>query len=605
MVKAPAIVVLGPSGLAMARRLKAALPRAEVHGLRARTPDCDIVFDDTGAHLRDLFARGRPIVGLCAAGILIRALAPLLSDTHGVPPVLAMAEDGSAVVPLLGGLHGANDLAREIAALMDTRAAVTTAGDLRFGVALDDPPAGWHLANPGDVKAVSAALLAGASARLNGTAPWLAASGLPFAKDGRIELRVSETRQSGSAERLVYHPARLVLGVGCERGCGAQELIDLVEGVLAAAGLAPQALACVVSLDLKADEAAVAALAEHYGLPARFFDAARLNAEAGRLANPSDLVLAEVGCPGVAEGAALAAAGSDGELLVEKTKSQRATCAIARATAPIDVAAVGAPRGRLSVVGIGPGAEDWRSGEAARLLRQAGDWVGYGLYLDIVADLAGGQTQHRFALGEEEARVRHALELAATGRDVALVCSGDAGIYAMAALVYELLDASGAAAVSPAARRAEIVVAPGISALQAAAARAGAPLGHDFCAISLSDLLTPWGVIEQRLEAAAAGDFVVAFYNPKSQRRSDQIVRAMRILANKRPPQTPVIVASKLGREGESVRVRRLDRFDAEEVDMLTLVIVGSSTSRVVTLGDGRPRVYTPRGYEKKRRAAE
>jgi cobalt-precorrin 5A hydrolase/precorrin-3B C17-methyltransferase len=172
--------------------------------------------------------------------------------------------------------------------------------------------------------------------------------------------------------------------------------------------LARQAVALVASLDLKEDEAAVESLAERLAVPARFFSAAELNAEADRLANPSELVFAEVGCPGVAEGAALAATGPEGAVIVEKTKSKRATCAIALSPEPIDPDGVGRPRGQLLVVGIGPGTEDWRSPEASAALRHANDWVGYGLYLDLAAGASPGAARHAFALGEEEARVRHA-----------------------------------------------------------------------------------------------------------------------------------------------------------------------------------------------------
>ncbi len=192
--------------------------------------------------------------------------------------------------------------------------------------------------------------------------------------------------------------------------------------------------------------------------------------------------------------------------------------------------------------------------------------------------------------------MRAALDLAAEGFDVALVCSGDPGIYAMAALVFELLDREP----RPEWRRAEITVVPGISALQAAAARAGAPLGHDFCAISLSDLLTPWAAIERRLRAAAEGDLVVALYNPVSRRRTTQLLRAVEILRRKRPAETPVVLARNLGREGEAVTVIRLDELTPEAVDMLTLVLIGSSATRRIERGDGGVWVYTPRGYATK-----
>jgi cobalt-precorrin 5A hydrolase/precorrin-3B C17-methyltransferase len=199
--------------------------------------------------------------------------------------------------------------------------------------------------------------------------------------------------------------------------------------------------------------------------------------------------------------------------------------------------------------------------------------------------------------------VVHAFALAAEGRDVALVCSGDSQIYAMAALAAEVLDPASGAAISDAARRAELRVLPGISAFQAGSARAGALIGHDFCCISLSDLLTPWEVIEQRLNAAAAGDFVVAFYNPRSLKRTDQLARAIAILKPRRTGDTPVIVASNVGRPEERIVTTTLDDFDPETVDMLTIVLVGSSISRTFARGDGATVTYTPRGYAKKREA--
>jgi cobalt-precorrin 5A hydrolase/precorrin-3B C17-methyltransferase len=234
---------------------------------------------------------------------------------------------------------------------------------------------------------------------------------------------------------------------------------------------------------------------------------------------------------------------------------------------------------------------------ASLALDRCSDWVGYGLYLDLVADLKSDQTEHRFPLGGEEDRVRHAIALAKDGREVALVCSGDAGIYAMAALVFEIVD------LEPC--RIAVNVVPGVSAFQAAAARSGAMIGHDFCCISLSDLLTPWHEIERRVAAAAEGDFVVSFYNPRSLKRRDQLERAIAILRNRRPPETPVVIASNLGRPDEKVNIVALAKFDPDEVDMLTLVMVGSSQSKSFTRGDGATRAYTPRGYASKREAAE
>jgi cobalt-precorrin 5A hydrolase / precorrin-3B C17-methyltransferase len=575
-----AVVWITPSSRPLAETLAEGLDGEAVHA-----------GSNTAETLRALFTAGRPIVALCASGILIRILAPLLADKHAEPPVVAVAEDGSAAVPLLGGHHGANALARRIAELTGGFAAVTTASDLRLGLALDDPPPGYTLANPEHAKPFAARLLAGELVRIDGPAPWL--DTLAQSVTASLTITVTTHPTDGAPDHLVYHPRTLALGVGCERDVEPRELITLVLNTLAAHHLSAKAIAGVFSLDLKSDEPAVHALAKNLAVPARFFTAARLNEEAERLANPSDVVLREVGCPGVAEGAALAAAGPQGRLVVEKTRSPRATCALAQSPAPL-IDLPGRARGKLCVVGIGPGSREWLSPAATAALAAATDWVGYDLYLDLVAHLSSGKTEHRFPLGAEEPRVRKALALAGEGRDVALVSSGDAGIYAMGSLACELLDRGD---LDAAAARIALDIIPGISAFQAAAARAGALIGHDFCCISLSDLLTPWEAIEKRLEAAASADLVTALYNPRSARRTNQLARAMAILAAHRPPDTPVIVASNLGRPDERLNVVPLSAFDPATVDMLTIVLVGSSESRSLTRGDGTTIAYTPRGY--------
>jgi len=594
VIESIALVVVGPGGLETAQRLRATLPGARLHGLAGRV-EAEESFGDTMAHLRALFAAGTPIIGICAAGILIRALAPLLSDKQVEPPVLAVAADGSSVVPLLGGHHGANALARAVAAVLGAHPALTTAGDIALGLALDEPPPGWRLLNPAAAKSVTAALLAEKPVSLEvecGEAGWLAP--LTFTESAELSIRITDRAIAADDRELVFHPPTLALGIGCERGTPAEELIALVRETLAGEALAADSVAGVFSIDLKADEAAIHALAADLGVPARFFSAAELEGQAPRLINPSDVVFAETGCHGVAEGAALAASGPDGTLILPKVKSRRATMAVARAAA-MAPDSVGRPRGKLFVVGIGPGSLPWRSPESSAAIAASGDLVGYGLYLDLLGDAALGKQRHESALGAEEARARMALELAAEGRTVSLVCSGDPGIYALATLVFELMERQN----RPDWNRLDITVVPGISAFQAAAARAGAPVNHDFCTISLSDLLTPWESIEARLRAAAAGDFVVCFYNPVSQRRQDQLPRARDILLTARPPETPVILARQLGRPGETVEVIRLDQLSADKVDMLTMVVVGSSETRSFTAGV-RTWTYTPRGYGKK-----
>ena len=595
---APVFIALTPRGYEVASKLAKTLSGATVHGLKRRTKDADETFDDTVAHLRDLFIAERPIIGVCAAGILIRALAPLISDKHKEPPVLALSEDGNTIIPLLGGHHGANRLAQELATKLGIQAAITTAGDLHLGIALDEPPTGWTVANPNAAKDVAAALLSGCDVGLkveSGDATWLTNSNATFTENASPSITVTHKTRTFTENSLTLHPPVMALGVGCERGCEAEELTTLVENTLKKSSLAPESVACVVSLDVKADEEAVHALARHFGVPVRFFSAEELEAETPRLANPSDVVFAEVGCHGVAEGAALAAVGQTGRLLVSKNKSTRATCALGFSSLGINPNSLGRKRGSLTVVGIGPGASGWRTPDVTLALTQAELVVGYGLYLKLIKDVIADKPSHNSMLTEEEARVRIALERAAEGLDVALVSSGDAGIYALAALTFELLDREN----NPRWNRLNIRVEPGISAIQAVAARMGAPIGHDFCTVSLSDLLTPWEVIKNRLAAAAAGDFICALYNPVSKRRRQQLIAARDTMLNDRPPETPVILGRNLGRDGESLEVIRLDELEPGRVDMLTLVLIGNSQTRIIKRGMNKW-VYTPRGYTSK-----
>jgi cobalt-precorrin 5A hydrolase/precorrin-3B C17-methyltransferase len=589
-----AIVALGTSAAPIGRQLRAALSGAELHGPRADPGNWDESYDRVMPHIARLFAQGRPILGLCASGILIRAIAPLLGAKADEPAIVAVAEDGSVAVPLIGGHRGANTLARFVAGLTGGVAAVTTAGDLRLGLALDEPPPGWRIADRGRVKDIAASLLRGLPVALVdelGAGQWLRAGRVRWADGSGERVIVTDRRVSPETAALVFHPQVLALGVGCERGAPAAEIADLATRALGEAGLAPAAVAAVVSVELKLAEPGIHALAERLGVPARFFPAERLLAETERLTERSAAAFRATGCWGVAEGAALAAAGSGGSLVVAKVKTRHATCAVARAAAPIDAAKIGRARGRLAVVGIGPGDPASRTPAASAALAEATDIVGYRLYLDLLGRASLGKRCHPSALGAEEARTRLALDLAAEGRNVALVSSGDPGIYGLAPLVFELLDRDK----RPDWRMVEIVVAPGVSAAQAAAARVGAPLGHDFCVISLSDLLTPWATISDRLEMAAAADFVVALYNPRSARRRTQLRAAAAILLRHRPPNTPVFVGRNLGRGGEERRVLALSELAETAVDMLSVVIVGSSRSRRLDLDP--PRLYTPRGY--------
>ena len=589
-VIAPVIIVLGQHSVWLARQIMNALPGAILYGLAERTieAEVDVSFTNFGETLRSLFAQGTPIVGICAAGILIRTLAPLLSDKRQEPPVLAVAEDGSAVVPLLGGLQGVNELARQIAAACGVAPAITTTGDIRFRTALLAPPAGYHLANPDDAKKFIADLLAGATVRLEGTAAWLSQSQLPLANNGLLTICVTEQAISPSPGRLVYHPATLAIGVSGEISPDPDKAIALVRQKLVEANLAVKAIAGVFALDRYAAHRGIQAIASALGVSARFFAASQVFTPDQETADTTQTDTTQTTAARTVASIAIAAVGSSGRLI-----GGNAQCAIAIAPLPLNVSEIGRARGRLAIVGTGPGSPEWMSPEAKDLLESATDWVGYSTYLDLVEPLRRQQQRHDSDNRVELDRARLALDLAAEGRSIALISSGDPGIFAMAAAVFEVLEQDA----KPGWQAIEIQVAPGISALQAAAARIGAPIGHDFCAISLSDILKPWSVIEQRILAAAAADFVIAFYNPLSKQRSWQLTAARDLLLRWRSPSTIVVLARDVGRADESIRVRSLEQLAPDEVDMRTLVLVGSSKTRTVRHPNG-VWVYTPRRYD-------
>lgn len=571
--KAPLILTLPASDPVLAARIQAVLPEAVLMPVSGTA--------DIARH----FAGGHPLIGLMSSGILIRAVASGLADKKAEPPVIAVSADGSAVVPLLGGHRGANSLARQLAEALSATAAITTASDAVSAVALDVPPPGWRLVNPQDYKAFASQLARCGTVQPQNLPDWAQA----LKTDDCSPLSINSGEPSPG--NLVYVQTDLTVGVGSDRNCPAGNLAALADRALE--GIDRNRIAGLYSVSLKSDEPAVLALAASLNVPVRFFSPETLREVTVK--NPSDVVAAEIGTPSVAEASALRAAGKKAELVIEKMKSDRATIAVARAAEGVDGSLSRAQRGSLTLVGIGPGDAAHMTPAAGAAIAGATDLVGYGYYLDLLGAAADGKAHHARALGEETERCRLALDLALEGRSVALVCSGDPAIYAMAALVYELLDGD--------VRRwsnVDIAVEPGLTALQMASARSGALLGHDFCAISLSDLLTPWEVIQQRIAGAAAGDFVIAFYNPVSKKRDWQLGYARDELLKQRPGSTPVVIARQLGRPEEQVRIVALDKLDPADVDMFTVVLIGSSQSRVIDRGESGQVAFTPRGYAKK-----
>ncbi|MEX5574668.1 precorrin-3B C(17)-methyltransferase [Pseudomonas lijiangensis] len=556
----PAIVILGNGSLATARRIQQLYPDALIHGLAERVQGADSTYTEFGATLRQLYQQNTPIIALCAAGIVIRTLAPLLLEKGAEPAVLAVAEDGSAVVPLLGGLGGVNVMAREIAAGLGVAPAITTSGELRFGTCLLNPPSGYALGDLELGKRFVSDLLSGERVRIEGAAPWLAQAQLPEDPHAELAIHVGCAEREPSSNELLIYPRSVLVAVS-ETG---PQLADSVRAVLHEARVAVQSLACLLAGDAQMADADLHQAAADLGVPVRFVQTETAS-EMARHAVPQLLPPISVG-----EGMALAVARQ-----------------------PLDVQQIGRGRGRLAVIGLGPGAAEFMVPAVKAELARANDVLGYETYVRMAGPFRADQVLHCTDNREEMLRARHAFELAAQGRSVVVVSSGDPGVFAMASAVLEALHES----TNPQWHAVELEILPGVSASLATAAQAGAPLGHDFCVMSLSDNLKPWDVIEKRLDLASQADLALAFYNPISRSRPWQLGRALEIVRQHRTPETPVTLGRDICRPGQTLRVITLGELTPEQVDMRTMVLIGSSTTCTFARPNGEQWVYTPRWY--------
>ena len=549
------VKVLSISVTAAGAALAARLPHEHVSGQRA------------GDVVPARWAGVDAFVLFLATGAAVRIVAPLLRDKATDPAVVCIDEAGQFAVALCGGhAGGANALARSVAAALGAVAVVTTATDVRGVPSLDQLPG---FVASGDVAGVTAAMLDGRSPRIENHLNWPLPAMLPTSGPGPEQVIITDQRRPEAPGVVLLHPPSLVVGVGASTGAPADAVAPLLAAALDGAGLARESVAGMATIDRRAGDDAVLAL----GLPVRAFAAESL-AEVD-VPSPSEIVRAAVGTASVAEAAALLGAGPGAELVVQKQVAAQATVAVARRPRP---------RGHLAVVGLGPGHVAHRTPAAELAVRLAEVVIGYGPYVDACDDLlTASQEVVRSPIGDETVRAKQAVSEAVAGRRVALVCSGDAGVYAMASLT---LEVAGEAAF-------DVEVVPGVTAALAASAILGAPLGHDHVVISLSDLLTPWSAIEVRLRAAAAADLVVALYNPRSRGRTWQFEAARTILLGHRSPSTPVGVVTDAARPSQEVRMTTLAGVDPADVGMTTCVIVGSSTTQVIG-----GRMVTPRGYQ-------
>jgi cobalt-precorrin 5A hydrolase/precorrin-3B C17-methyltransferase len=586
------------------------LPRCYSLGCRRCDP-----FDSIAEALPKSFEAGDAVVCIMAAGIVFRVLAPYLRSKQEDPAVIVVDEEGRHVIPLLGGhAAGANERACEIAAFLGASAAVTTASDAlgltapdqvagRLGAVVDDPVA---------LRRVTALLVDGKPVCIESPADpgiegysWVPPGGSLDEYAGRILLDYKddiwyesgiegETADSGEGQAAASHsviptarliPRRLAAGIGCRRGTPAAEIVEAVGEACRHAGVDPRSLAALASVTAKEDEPGLAAAASSLRTRLVFFTSEHLAA----LGRPgSSFVKETVGTPAVCEPAALLAAGDNAELLLGKQAMGRVTVALAVAAAatasPAMPGDAATPAGRVVVVGTGAGTEPLLTQEAAAAIRSADIILGYRTYIDQLRRIFPEKEYRSGHMGAEVDRCREALDLAAAGRQVVMVSSGDPGVYGMAG---PLLEMAGDIPVS---------IVPGVTAAQIAAARLGAPLMNDYITLSLSDLLTPREEVLSRARLAAASDMVVCLYNPTSKKRRPLFEEVCAILAGARPPQTPAGWVRSAGGPDEEVNLTTLGQLAGENIDMRSIIIVGNSHTEIVG-----GKMVTRRGYGNKK----
>jgi cobalt-precorrin 5A hydrolase/precorrin-3B C17-methyltransferase len=554
-------------------------------------------------HLGQIWGQHKALIFGLATGAVVRLISPLLQDKATDPAVLVIDPQAKFVISLCGGHQGgADQLTRLIATQLEATPILTgAANDLNLpAIDLLGTPFGWKK-GAGDWTGVSGVLARKETIQViqdAGSPFWQKQlpDDHPFSFDPselqpQARIWISATQRNFATQsdfpKVQWHPRVLWVGIGCIRGTSQEFISNAITQVFQQNHLAKNAIAAIATIDIKADEVGLLEYCQINHLSLKTFTSEILNQEI--VPTPSDIVYEEVGTASVAEASALCAAKKYGEtqLLVTKQilKTQEEAVTIAIAQSAVEYLD---KTGALWLIGTGPGALEQMTSAAKTAISQADVIIGYSLYLDLIEPLKRpGQIIESFPITQERQRAQRAIELAQWELKVAVISSGDCGIYGMAGLVLEELQKSEQKENQP-----TVEVFPGISALQAAAARVGAPLMHDFCAISLSDLLTPKALIEKRLLAVAQADFVTAIYNPKSQKRTELIETAQRIFLENRDPQTPVVLVRSVYRFDEKIIITTLEKMLDFPIDMLTVLLIGNSTTYYQDSF-----VITPRGY--------
>ena len=586
--KKTAIFYITDNGLALAQRLAGLYPDAGVFKFKAGT-------------LPGLWQEYSALVFIMASGIVVRTIAPLIKDKQTDPAVVVLDEKGEFAVSLVGGhIGGANNIAKEIAGFLGGKAVITTASDVNDLPAIDLwardndlvienshmlPQIGTRLVNSGvlNVYAEIATEMPDEFIRVSG--PELA------------DVIISNKTYNEKVLHLYMRPRNLIVGIGCNSATSADEIEASIRKTLDENSLAFSAIHSLATIDKKGNEPGLVEFAGKCDLDINTFTPEELNTVPG--ITKSDAAFNATGANAVAEPSALLATGSD-TLLVPKQRIGNVTVAVAetKGTVPdlrtlrseVVESGLSPEHGKLFIVGTGPGSIEHITPYAQKAIRESDVIVGYGTYLKLIPELTAGKEVYSTGMTKETERCKKAVELALTGKRVAVISGGDPGIYAMAGLVFEILRSEARKALS-------VEVIPGISALNACAARLGAPLMHDFASVSLSDRLTPWDLIEKRLAAAAMADFVIVLYNPKSVGRPEHVKKARAIFLKYRSPETPVGIVKAAMRDEEKIVITNLRDMLNHDIDMQTTVIIGNSNTLA-----WEQWMITPRGYEKKMR---
>jgi cobalt-precorrin 5A hydrolase/precorrin-3B C17-methyltransferase len=567
-----AIFYLNNKGLKLANEIVKFFPQAKV---------CKFSQDEVKRSWEDASA----FLFIMATGIVVRTIAPLIKNKKEDPAVLVIDEEGKHVIPLLGGHQArANELATTLATLINANPVITTSSDINNLPALDL----WiercqlFIQNPSILPKIMSKFIENRKIKIHINSDLIRVPIFPdhfqvvkeaeiadiIITNKKLELELNE-------DQLILIPRNLVVGLGFHDWVTSNEIEEAVKKVFIDEGLYFEALKGVATLEKKAKNEALQEFSRNYRLRVFSYTPEELQEVKGLSFSP--IVERAVGVSSVCEQSAILA--SQGKLIVPKRVFKDITIAVAEA--PYYV------KGKVYVVGIGPGSLFYITPKAITAIREADVIIGYKTYINQIESLIKDKMIFAYGMTEEVKRAKNAIEYALKGMKVSVISGGDPGVYGMAGLIFEILAQNNV--------EVEVEVIPGISAFNAASSMVGAPIMNDFACISLSDRLTPWDEIEKRLEYAAKSNFVIIIYNPKSSKRRENLTKAKEIILKYRDNNTPVAIVKNTTREGEEVFLTTLEEIDSYPVDMNTTIIIGNSQSYIY-----KNFFITPRGYRRK-----